>query len=42
VHGKGATLKALGHGEQRSDLCAVYLSSKKWFPSYKLLINILT
>jgi hypothetical protein len=29
VHGKGATLKALGHGEQRSDLCAVYLSSKK-------------
>lgn len=29
VHGKAATLKALGHGEQRSDLCAVYLSSKK-------------
>lgn len=29
AHGKGATLKALGHGEQRSDLCAVYLSSKK-------------
>lgn len=29
VHGKGATLKALGHGEQRSDLCSVYLSSKK-------------
>lgn len=29
VHGKAATLKALGHGEQRSDLCAIYLSSKK-------------
>lgn len=29
VHGQGATLKALGHGEQRSHLCAVYLSSKK-------------
>ena len=29
VHGKGATLKALGHSEQRSDLCSVYLTSKK-------------
>lgn len=29
VHGKGATLKALGHGEQRSDLEQTYLHSKK-------------
>lgn len=29
VHGKSATLRALGHGEQRNDLCSVYLSSKK-------------
>ena len=29
VHGKGATLKALGHGEQRGDLEQAYLHSKK-------------
>lgn len=29
VHDKGATLKALGHGEQRSDLEQTYLHSKK-------------
>ena len=29
VHGKGSTLKALGHGEQRSDLEQTYLHSKK-------------
>ncbi len=29
VHGKAATLKALGHGEQRSDLEQTYLHSKK-------------
>lgn len=29
VHGKGPTLKALGHGEQRSDLEQTYLHSKK-------------
>lgn len=29
VHGKGATLKALGHGEQRRDLEQTYLHSKK-------------
>ncbi len=29
AHGTGPTLKALGHGEQRSDLCSVYLASKK-------------
>ena len=29
VHGKGATLKALGHGEQRSDLEQTYLHIKK-------------
>ncbi len=29
AHGKGPTLKALGHGEQRNELCSIYLSSKK-------------
>lgn len=29
IHGKESALKNLGHGEKRSDLCSVYLSSKK-------------